>query len=158
MNLKLFLFIIFPFLFLNSCKDLTTEPLPSNNSIVGTWEYSGDIGFTDITDPANTYFPKLTFNSYFNFEESARFVKLPSKEILGYKYVKTGSYNTTSDTITLTIKNEIYVNFEDSLQVKPSPLPVNPYNKKYKFIVVSDTLKMALVGVTGIYYINYFRK
>ncbi len=158
MDMRIFLFIVSSVLFLYSCQDSTTEPLPSGNSVIGTWEYSGDIGFTDITDPANPYFPKFTFNNYFNFEESARFVKLPSKEILGYKYVKTGSYNSTSDTITLTIKNEIYVSFEDSLQSKPSPLPVNPYNKKYKFIVVSDTLKMALLGVTGIYYINYFRK
>lgn len=158
MNLKVFLLSILFVSSFYSCKDSINETSPPVNSVAGTWEYSGDIGFTDITDPANPYFPKFTFNGYSNFEESARFVKLPSKEILGYKYVKTGSYEIASDTITLKIENEIYVSFEDSLQSKPTPLPVNPYYKKYKFIVVSDTLKMALLGVIGFNYIDYLKK
>jgi len=85
-------------------------------------------------------------------------VLLPSKEYIGYKYVKTGSYNITSDTITLNVKNEIYVSFEDSLQEKPIPLPVISYSKNYKFIIVADTLKMALLGVTSLNFINYIRQ
>jgi hypothetical protein len=141
-----------------SCKDSTTDPQTTNNSIEGTWEYSGDVGFVDIIDPLNPFFPKFIFKTDNSFDESGRFVLLPSKEYIGYKYVKTGSYNITSDTITLNIINEIYVSFEDSLKEKPIPLPVNSYSKNYKFIIVADTLKMAILGVTGLNFINYIKQ
>jgi hypothetical protein len=158
MNSQVVLFFVLVLCFFYSCKDSTTDPQTTNNSIEGTWEYSGDVGFVDIIDPINPYFPKFIFKTDNSFDESARFVLLPSKEYIGYKYVKTGSYNITSDTITLNIKNEIYVSFEDSLQEKPIPLPVNSYSKNYKFIIVADTLKMALLGVTGLNFINYIKQ
>ena len=158
MNSRVILFFVLVLCFFYSCKDSTTDPHTTNNSIEGNWEYSGDVGFVDIIDPLNPYFPKFIFNTDNSFDESARFVKLPSKKYIGYKYVKTGSYNITSDTITLNIKNEIYVSFEDSLLEKPIPLPVNSYSKNYKFIIVADTLKMALLGVTGLNFINYSKQ
>ena len=158
MNSQVILSFVLFLCFLYSCKDSTTDPQTTSNPIEGIWAYSGDIGFVDIIDPINPFFPKFIFNTDNSFDESARFVLLPSKEYIGYKYVKTGSYNITSDTISLIIKNEIYVSFEDSLQEKPTPLPVNSYSKNYKFIIVADTLKMALLGVTGLNFINYIRQ
>jgi len=158
MNIRLVLPLVFFTSIFYSCKDASTNPQPTQNSIEGTWEYSGDVGFVDIIDPLNPFFPKFIFNTDNSFDESARFVLLPSKEYIGYKYVKTGSYNITSDTITQNIINEIYVSFEDSLQEKPTPLPVNSYIKNYKFIIVADTLKMALLGVTGLNFIDYIKQ
>lgn len=157
MNIRLILSFVLFISFFYSCKDSSTNPQTTQNSIKGTWEYSSDVGLVDLIDPLHPYFSKFVFNNDDNFEESARFVQLPSKEYVGYKYVKTGSYSLTSDTITLTIKNEIYVSFEDSLQEKPTPLPVNSFSNNYKFIIVADTLKMALLGVTGLNFINYIR-
>ena len=156
MNYRVLLFLVLSLFY--SCKDSTTEPPPMNNSILGTWEYSSDVGLVDLTDPLHPFFPKFVINNDNTFEESARFVQLPSKVFIGYKYVKTGSYSISSDTLALIIQNEIYVNFEDSLQVKPTPLPVNYYNKDYKFIISADTLKLALLGGTGLDFINYFKK
>jgi len=155
MNFKVFLVLILSLFY--SCKDSTTEPQPTNNPIEGTWEYSSDVGLVDLTDPLHPFFPKFVFVSG-TFEESARFVQLPLKVYIGYKFVKTGSYSIRSDTLALVIQNEIYVNFEDSLQVKPTPLPVNNYNKDYKFIISADTLKLALLGGNGLNFINYFKQ
>ena len=156
MNFRVLLFLLLSLFY--SCKDSTTEPQPVNNTIEGTWEYSSDIGLVDLTDPLHPFFPKFVFVNDNTFEESARFVQLPSKVYIGYKYVKTGSYSISSDTLALVIQNEIYVNFEDSLQAKPTPLPVSSYNKNYKFIISADTLKLALLGGTGLDFINYFKK
>jgi len=155
MNFRVLIFLALSLFY--SCKDSTTEPQTTNDPIEGTWEYSSDTGLVDLTNPLHTFFPKFIFANDNTFEESARFVELPSKLYIGYKYVKTGIYSISSDTVSLVIKNEIYVNFEDSLQVKPTPLPINSYNKNYKFIISADTLKLALLGGTSLNFINYFK-
>ncbi|MFA6541726.1 MAG: hypothetical protein WCT99_09000 [Bacteroidota bacterium] len=157
MKKKELLFIVLSLL-IWSCKDSTTESQSTNNSIVGTWGYSGDVGFVDNFDPENIFFPSFTFNSDISFEETAKYVRLPVKQYIGYKYVKTGSMNIVSDSIIMTIQKEIYLTFADSLQPKPSPVSVSTYVKKYKFIIDSDTLKLAELGVPGLFYINYYKR
>lgn len=158
MKILKFIFITILFLFIWRCNDSTVEPQQSSNQIIGTWEYSNEIGFVDSLDPVNIFSPTFTFNSNLSFEETAKYIRLPEKMYLGYKYVKTGNYTLESDTIALTIKKEIYVNFADSLNSKPSPLDVNPYETRYLFIVNKDTLKLARLGELEIYYVNYFKK
>jgi len=153
-----FIFITILFLFIWRCNDSTLEPQQSSNQIIGTWEYSNEIGFVDSLDPVNIFSPTFTFNPNLSFEETAMYIRLPEKRYLGYKYVKTGNYTLKSDTNVLTIKKEIYVNFADSLKPKPSPLDVDPYETKFLFIVNKDTLKLARLGVLGIQYDNYFKK
>ena len=140
------------------CSDSSVEPMQTISPIIGTWEYSNEVGYVDTVDPAHTFFPSFIFNSNSNVEEIAKYVLLPEKRYFGYKYVKEGEYVVNSDTLTLTIKKQIYVNFADSINSKPSPLSINNYTMKYLFMVNEDTLKLAMLGRHVIYYENYFKK
>ncbi len=58
-----FIFITILFLFIWRCNDSTVEPQQSSNQIIGTWEYSNEIGFVDSLDPVNVFSPTFTFNN-----------------------------------------------------------------------------------------------
>ncbi len=139
-----------------TCKDSSTSPPPANNPLVGTWEYSANIGLVDTLDPLSPFFPAFTFDSDLTYEEVARFVQLPSRTYLGYKYVKAGTYLVTSDTLSLEIQREIYLSLADSLQPKPTPVAVSSYRVEYHFTISADTLSLTRLGSSA--YFNYFRR
>jgi hypothetical protein len=153
--------LIFSILLFSSflgCNDIPTEHIETNNSIIGTWEYAEEYGFTDAHDPENVYFPMYIFDSDTSFEEVARFVQLPIKRLLGFKYVKSGTYSIVSDTLQIKIQKVIYVNYADSLQLKPTPLTIGVTHQKYKFSIKSDTLRLANLYASSLFYLRFTRK
>lgn len=124
---------------LSGCKESPTPPSHAD-PLVGEWVWNLTTGMVDSLDPANPFFQNYSFMSDNSFKGTAYYVDTASGGFVAYKYVMTGSYRTSSDSLLLRISMQIYASWSDSIQSEPAPATVSPYTTGYRYIITGVLL------------------